>query len=91
MRYEAQSFRTFLRCLKTLTELQENTLKIEECGTNPIIDFPEKNQSPADQEVEPAELSKDAGITPAAPHSLDNIPVSSDSYIPSPPSENHEQ
>ena len=38
MRYEAQSFRTFLRCLKTLTEIQENTPSIEELRNEP--DYP---------------------------------------------------
>jgi hypothetical protein len=53
MRYEAQSFRTFVRCLKTLTEIQENTPDIKECETNPIIDFPEENQPPAAPDPEP--------------------------------------
>jgi hypothetical protein len=59
-RYDAYSFRSFLRCLKTLTELQEGIApepdsqpEIQKNQTNPIPDFPEQNQQPADPENQP--------------------------------------
>ena len=90
LRHEAQSFRSFFRCLKTLNDLQENVPEIENVETNPISDFPEQNEQLAEPKSEPAELLEEAGPAPAVLHPSRDVNVPPDTCIPFSPSGDHE-